>query len=338
MSAQANTPDTLPRYSACCLWPAECQLGEGPLWLADAAHASAGRLLWLDIHGAAVHGLDLPSGQRHRWALPWRVAWLIASNGADGKTEEGVFLAGRVDAVLRLRLWPQLEVLGPGLPIHEPAAPGQGLRLNDAKLDPWGRVWFSGIYEPNPSRPRAELLRLDSRGQLQTLDRGYRIGNGPCFSLDGRTLWHADSGLGCVWAYALDEHGEPQGAQQGTAPRRLWRQFPPEEGVPDGMCVDAQGALWIAHWGGHRVTRYSPQGEPLARIDLPVSQVTSCCFGGVEGRQLFITSARTGLSEAQLAREPLAGGLFVADLPVAGAPLGRFAFDAAALRAGTPWA
>lgn len=314
----------LPSYPVACLWPSACQLGEGPLWLPDRQAPGAGRLLWVDIHDAAVFGLDLPTGRRHRWALPWRVAWLIPSE------EAGVFLAGRVDAFLRLRLWPTVEVLGSGVKAHERRV-APGLRLNDAKLDRWGRVWAGGMFEPDPSQPLAVLQRIDALGRLQCMDGGYRIGNGPTFSLDGRTLFHADSGLGCVWAYALTAEGELDGA----AARRLWRQFPAHEGVPDGMCTDVEGALWIAHWGGACVTRYSSEAEPLARIELPATQVTSCAFGGEQGRQLFITTASAGLSPAEAAAQPLAGGVFMAELPVGGLPSGHFAFAAGP---GTAWA
>ena len=144
------------------------------------------------------------------------------------------------------------------------------------------------------------------------------VTNGPAWSLDGRTLYHNDSINGRVYAFDFDiERGQ-------VSNKRLFLQFSGDEGFPDGMTVDAEGGLWIAHWGAGKVTRRDAQGALLQTIALPCSQVSSCTFGGPELRTLYITTARKELTPEQLEREPLAGGLFAIELDIAGLPAQAF--------------
>lgn len=300
-----------PEIRAEPVWPVAARLGEGPVWV-------DGRLFFVDIKGAAVHALTPATGRRQSWALPRPVVWLIPC------TEPGSFVAGLWDAIVRLRLEPSLEIVELQRAHAEGAAPS--LRLNDAKLDGAGRLWAGSMDDSDPSRPAGVLGRLDAKGRWQAADTGYHICNGPTFSLDGRTLYHADSWLGRVHAYELAADG-------GLGVRRLWRQFGAGEGVPDGMCTDADGCLWIAHWGGARVSRYNPAGDCIGTIALPVDNVSSCAFGGPTLQQLYITTASIGLSQPRRAHQPLAGGLFVVDLsagPLAatGLPQPRFGLPA----------
>lgn len=134
-----------------------------------------------------------------------------------------------------------------------------------------------------------------------TLDSGLRVPNGPAFAPDGQWAYLADSPLGIVYRYRL----EPGGAIIG---REDFLQFEPSDGFPDGMTTDANGCLWIAFWDGWCIRCFNPDGAQLRRIDLPVARPTSCAFGGSDLDQLFITSARTGLSGDDLADQPMAGG------------------------------
>lgn len=135
---------------------------------------------------------------------------------------------------------------------------------------------------------------------------------GPAFSADGRFLYHNDSGRGIVYRFELDPGG-------GIRDRRVWLQFAPYEGKPDGMTVDAEGGLWIAFWGAGCIRRYRADGQLDRAIGLPASQVTSCCFAGPQLDRPFVTSAADGVPE-----EPLAGALFEVEPGVRGLPTGRF--------------
>lgn len=279
-----------------CAWPLGAELGEGPLW-----DEAGQRLYFVDIKQGRVHALQPASGERRSWQLPGYVCWLVARRDGDG------FVAGIGSDIVRLWLEPELRIV--------PLAPAQlapGVRLNDAKADADGRIWAGTMHNTDYSRADGELLRLDGDGALVVHDQGYHICNGPAFSADGATMYHTDSFLGRVYAYRDGQ-------------RTLWRQFDaPGEGSPDGMTVDADGCLWIAQWGGGRVCRYAPDATLLGTIRVPVSQPSSCTFGGAGMKTLFITTAREGLTAAQLGKEPLAGALFSVELPVGGMAPARY--------------
>lgn len=268
-------------------WAFEAQLGEGPVWV-----QSQQKLYFVDIKAPAVHALNPTTGERWRWSMPKAIGWLLPED------EAGLsFIAGLRDGFVRLRLEPDVHVEY----LVRPHPDQPELRLNDAKRDGHGRIWAGSMHDLDQSRPDGRLYCLNPDGSWFIADSGYHICNGPTFSNDGRTLFHADSWLGRIYAYDVDSQG-------ALGQRRVWRQFLDGEGFPDGMCTDSEGCLWVAHWGGARVSRFSPDGRLLRSIGLPVSQVTSCTLASDD--RLFVTSARVGLSAESVAAEPLAGAVF----------------------------
>jgi sugar lactone lactonase YvrE len=151
------------------------------------------------------------------------------------------------------------------------------------------------------------------------LDSGYVVSNGPAFTPDGRTMFHNETTRGLVYAFERD----PASGELGA--RRVFARVPREHGLPDGMTVDAEGFLWLAHFDGWRVTRRDPEGRVERTLELPVAQVTSLAFGGPELERLFVTTAREGLSDDALRAQPLAGGLFELEPGVRGLPARTFA-------------
>lgn len=283
-----------------CLWPLGAELGEGPLW-----HAAEQRLYFVDLVGNALHALDADGG-RHSWQLPTYMCWLLPRKDGDG------FMAGLRDGIVRLWLAPELRIEYLHRPLEQ-----EGVRLNDAKVDAHGRIWAGSMNAGNVHSPDGKLYRLDPDGSLHTVLTEYHICNGPTFSLDGSTMYHNDSLLGRTYAYAVQADGS-----LGTP--RLWRQFGEGEGSPDGMTVDSEDCVWIAQWGGSRVCRYSPQGELLATIAMPVEQPSSVAFGGPDYKTLYITSAWQDYDAAKRARDPLAGALFSVQVDVPGVPAHQF--------------
>jgi sugar lactone lactonase YvrE len=128
-------------------------------------------------------------------------------------------------------------------------------------------------------------------------------------------MYYVDSGPGTVYAFDVDERGE-------VTHRRVLIQFDvANEGTADGLCMDKEGNLWLAVWGGYEVRRYSPFGEQLARVRISTAQPSCCTIGGANGTTLYITTAREDMSDEQLAAEPDAGRVFAVDVGVAGRPL-----------------
>jgi sugar lactone lactonase YvrE len=131
-------------------------------------------------------------------------------------------------------------------------------------------------------------------------------------------MYHTDSALRRIYVFDVDETGT-------ISNKRVFVEFGGADGYPDGMTVDTEDHLWVAHWAGSRVSRLRPDGSLERAIALPVSQVTSCVFAGAKLDRMFVTSAAVGLDEAQLAAEPLAGSLFEVDPRCAGLPARQFA-------------
>lgn len=282
-------------------WDARCTLGEGCVW--DAVRR---RLLFVDIKQPAVLAYTPATGARQRWAMPDKLGWLV-------RRESGGWLAGFASGVALLR-WADDEIdtaadTAPQLTwLHRLHEPGSPMRLNDAKADAQGRLWFGTMNNEAESEPHGRFYRLDTDGSLHQVDDGYAVTNGPTFSLDGRTLFHTDSVARTIYAFDV----APDGSLQR---KRVWKKIEgaeSTEGYPDGMCTDAQDHLWVARWGAGCVTRLDPEGTEVSRLHTGAPHTSNCCFGGAGYTELYITSARVGLDEAALAAAPGSGALFVA--------------------------
>jgi xylono-1,5-lactonase len=277
---------------------APLELGEGPVW-----DAAAARFLFVDIHGCTVHAWSPINDTLQQWKLPERVGWVIPRRDGDGH------VAGLQSGFFRLWLdpAPRLEPIGSPHPA-EPA-----MRLNDAKADPWGRVWAGSMNNHDPARPDGRLARLDPDGGIEIVERGLRICNGPAIDADGSLLMHTDSAARTIHRYRLHADGH-------LTDKMLWRRFTAADGAPDGMSFDAEGTLWIAFWGAGCIRRFALDGTLLRQINLPALQITSLAFGGPGLDTLLVTSAYDGLSQAARRAEPLAGACFVLHPGVRGLP------------------
>ena len=278
-----------------CIWDGKAELGESPVWVAGDE-----RLYWVDIQKAQLFEYRPGSGEVRSRRYSSRLT-SIAPRAS------GQFVGTFADGFVLLDL--------PGDKAQRLMTPEKDYpdnRFNDGKLDPDGNFW-AGTMNEKAEKPTGALYRLDSRMRLRRVDDGYAISNGPAFSRDGRRLYVADSAAFTVFRLCLDRAGN-------VREKKVFLQFTKEMGCPDGMTVDSEDCLWVCHWGGGRVTRFSPEGGALCTISLPVSNVTSCCFGGSDLTTLYVTSARQGLDSRALQEQPLAGGLFSCVPGVMGVP------------------
>lgn len=262
----------------------QARLGEGLHWDHERS------VLWMvDIHGYRLLQWDVQSTTWQEWRTPERLGWVIPCAGSD---ELLLGLQGGM-ALARASELPA---------VHWVARPFEGrpqLRLNDAKADASGAVWAGSMNNDDGSCSDGSLFRLSADGQLTTVDHGYQVANGPAIHPNGRLMLHTDSARRAVYAFDLD-------AEQGRLTnRRVWRHFAGDEGYPDGMCFDAEGSVWIAHWGASCVSRFTVDGALLRRVHLPALHVTNVCFGGRSLERMFVTSAF-----ADRPNQPLDGALF----------------------------
>ncbi len=190
-------------------------------------------------------------------------------------------------------------------------------RVNDGKCDPAGR-FLAGTMDMNENEASGSLYSFDGKSVTRLLD-GIRISNGLAWSPDHKTFYYIDTPTREVKAFDYDVN-----SGQIANPRVAIR-VPESMGFPDGMTSDMQGNLWIALWGGAQVAKWNPQtGQLLERIPIPALQTSSCVFGGRDMNELYVTSARIGMSEADLNKYPLSGGLFKVETSVEGMPTFEF--------------
>lgn len=265
------------------------QLGEGLHW-----DAATQRLWGVDIHGMRLWCWDLTGPRPQTWQLAQRVGWVLptAQTGTLLLGLQGGFALADNAAPTRFE-W-----------LHQPFLHNPALRLNDAKADATGTVWAGSLNNEDESQAQGCLYRLGPEGELTMVDAGYTVANGPAINADSTLMLHTDSGRRTIFAFDLDA---PAGKLTN---KRVWTVFADDEGYPDGMCFDAEGCVWVAHWGAGCISRFAPAGRLLRRIALPVSNVTNVCFAGPGLDRLFVTTARVGLSDAALQVQPHAGDLF----------------------------
>lgn len=278
-------------------YPANDTLGEGPVW-----SVAEGALYWVDIKEHRLQRLHPESGNYQRWSLP---------------SEIGSFaLRERGGAVVALRNgFHLLDLEASALTfLHNPEPEKEENRFNDGKCDPAGRFWAGTMGDGDA--PTGALYRLDRSGACRTVRTGVKISNGLGWSPDGATMYYTDSPLGVIFAFDFS-------VENGTlSNERVFATV--QDGFPDGLAVDSEGFVWSAIWDGWRVNRFAPDGSLERSLSLPVQRPTSCTFGGADLTELFITSAKDGLSDAELSEQPEAGHVFRVQTQVAGLPAFKF--------------
>ena len=291
------------QISAELILDAKATLGEGPIW--DVRRQV---LYWVDISAGKVHIFDPATGHDRAIDVGQPVGTVVPRRSG------GVMVALR-DGFAAL----DLET-GALTMIADPEAHLPLNRFNDGKCDPAGRFWAGTMRQAEDRAGAGSLYRLDPDGSVHKMWDKITVSNGIAWSLDARTMYYIDTPTRMVVAFEYDL------ATGAIANPRPVIHTPDGPGFPDGMTIDAEGMLWVAYWDGWRVVRWDPAtGQALAVIEMPVQRPTAAWFGGSNLDELYITSARTGLSEEALAQQPHAGGLFVARPGVRGLPAFEFA-------------
>lgn len=284
-----------------CVLRRDCLLAEGPCW-----DRRSGRLYWVDIKGHAIEFLCPSTGVHHRFAVDAGPSGLALR--ADGTL---IVACDRGCALFE----PERGTLHSKWNIEEDRLQN---RCNDAKADSMGRFWVGTMHDGEEQNTGALYCISSNQSARRILDN-IGIANTLAWSPDDTTFYFADSRIQTIFAFDFERK------DARLSNRRIFATTAGQSMTPDGSAMDCEGYLWNAQWGGARVVRYAPDGRIDRIIYLPVSQPTSCAFGGPDLSTLYITSARMGLNSRQLACEPLAGSIFAVDVGIGGLPVADFA-------------
>jgi L-arabinonolactonase len=293
-----------------CVFEAKDWLGEGPCW-----HPGEQALYWSDVPSKTVKRWHPKSGEHVSWRMPEMVT-AIAVRRAGGliiASHSGIDFFDPQTGRARRFVAPEKD---------KPKN-----RSNDGRCDRQGRFWY-GTMMNNFAEDMSELPitantgglhRIDPDGSVHTFEQALGIANTFAWSPDDSTMYFADT-LDAIYAYDFNP-GTGRVSNRRTFAKADTKRY----GHPDGSAIDAQGFLWNARWDGGCLIRWAPDGRIDRVVKLPCRRVTSCIFGGPDLDVLYVTTVRYGLSEAELAEQPLAGGIFALDAGVRGLPDGQFA-------------
>ena len=269
------------------------QLGEGPVWMAD-----TGRLHWVDIERGLLHSTHLETLQTETREIGQMV-------GAAVPCDDGRWLLAMANG-LAFYDWTsrQLEL------VSDPEADLPDNRFNDGKCDPQGRLWAGTMRREEPRPAVAAFYRMDTSRRVQKMLDGVKLSNGLAWNAAGDKLFYNDTGQNSTFVFDFDAETGTISNQQTLHVEKNWN--------PDGMCIDLEDRLWIACYGAGEIQCFdSTTGNKLAVIATPAPCPTSCCFGGPNLDQLYITSAQDG-------EDSDGGGLFIAQPETQGRPVTLF--------------
>ncbi|PTS98699.1 hypothetical protein DBR11_14210 [Pedobacter sp. HMWF019] len=270
-------------------------LGEAAIW-----HPEWSKFLYVDIDGEKVYAIDpqtrhieeVNTGKKVGTVVPVSADLLVVA------LQGSLALLNFKNGALK-----ELTTLEPGITTN---------RSNDGKCDPSGRLWL-GTMDLDARLHQGALYCFD--GSLKKVIDKTSVSNGLCWTADHQTMYYIDSFEYNIRAYDFD-------VKNGLiSNERIVVSIPGPDIIPDGMCIDEEGMLWVAMWGGGSVNRYNPvTGAMIGKVNVGAPLVTSCALGGKNMQQLFITTASKGLSEQDLMRFPDSGSLFIVDVGVCGLP------------------
>lgn len=286
---------------ASLIYDAKATLGEGPFWDYESE-----QLFWVDIESGVLHCHYDKTKENSQWYLEEMIGAVVPSG------KETLILALETGIASFNYNTKELRPLG----VLENS--DQNLRFNDGKCGPNGNLWI-GTMHKNLTPGYGNLFKVDHELKETLQIKNTSISNGMAWSPDKTKFYYIDTAVYEVWQYDFDV------VKSEISNRKTIFKIPESYGGADGMTIDEEGMLWIAHWGGGCVRRWNPKsGQVLEKIEVDAPHVTSCSFGGKDLKSLYITTARSGMSENDLKSYPLSGGLFCYKTDIGGFKVNSF--------------
>ncbi len=266
-----------------------CIIGEAPLWVPEEQ-----TLYWTDTESNMIWSLNETDSCRlvRNWKLSLPVVAVM-------RREEGSFLIiTKVGPAFWDKETNTCDILA------NPLAGKHHLSFNDGAVDREGKLVTGTMNHVNHPHEDGCIYQLDSSLTLTRMETGLSVANGIGLSLDGRTLYVSEQFKGRILSYRYD-------SRSGVlSDKHVFAEIPKDEGLPDGITVDAEGCVWNAHWGGGRITRYTPDGKKDLQIKLPVPITACLAFGGESLSDLYVTTGCYGMSLKEKAENTGSGDLF----------------------------
>ena len=267
------------------LWKLKCKLGEGTLWVKE--HNS---IYFVDIKKKSFYSLNTKNNKKKKYKVNKEIGFLAHIKGE-------IFILG-LQGELRVQNIKTKKIIKSIL-VEENIKLN---RINDGKTDPQGNLWFGTMDNLERKIEKGSLYKLDKNLLLTKVDKNYRITNGPAF-IDELNFYHTDSSKKIIYKIRISKKNK-------IINKKIFKKFSSKDGSPDGMTLDNNKNLWVAHFHGACVSVFNNSAKLIHRIQLPAKNITNCPLGGQKNNELFITSATKGMSNADLQKYRYSGFLF----------------------------
>ena len=284
------------------LWKLKCKLGEGTLWVKE--HNS---IYFVDIKKKKFFSLDIKRNKKKIFSVNKEIGFLAHIKG-------NVFVLG-LKGELRIQNINTKKIiksifLEKNLKLN---------RINDGKTDPAGNLWFGTMDNLERNIENGSLYKLDKKLIMTKVDTNYRITNGPAF-INQFNFYHTDSSKKIIYKIKINKNNK-------IISKKVFKKLNPQEGSPDGMTIDINKNLWIAHYHGARISVLNTKAKLIHSIYLPAKNITNCAFGGQKNDQLFVTTATKGLNKADLQKFKYSGCLFSVKTNTKGILQKKFSYE-----------
>ena len=267
------------------LWKLRCTLGEGTLWVKE--HNS---IYFVDIKKKKICSLNIKNKKKKIFKVNKEVGFIA-------HIKDHIFILG-LQGELRIQNLKSKKVLK-SIPI-EPKIKLN--RINDGKTDPAGNLWFGTMDNLERKIQKGSLYKLNKDLKLTRVDKNYRITNGPAF-IDQYNFYHTDSPKKTIYKIKINKNNK-------IVSKNIFKKFSLDEGVPDGMTLDKNKNLWVAHFHGACVSVFNQKAKLIHRIQFPAKNITNCAFGGKNTKELYVSTATKGMNKADLRKFRYSGFFF----------------------------
>jgi len=267
------------------LWKVRCTLGEGTLWVRE--HNS---IYFTDIKKRKIYSLNIKTKKKNIYKVNKEIGFLAHIKGY-------IFILG-LQGELRIQNLKSKKILKT-INIESNIKLN---RINDGKTDTTGNLWFGTMDNLERKIEKGSLYKLDKKLNLIKVDKNYRITNGPAF-IDQFNFYHTDSAKKKIYKIKINKNNK-------IINKKIFKKFSTQDGVPDGMTLDKNNNLWVAHFHGACISVFNSRAKLVHKINFPAKNITNCTFGGQNNNELFVTTATKGMSKDEMRKFSYSGYLF----------------------------